>query len=366
MHLVTEKDHCNAVAALLEYGANANEQMSDGRIVLHLAAAKDCANCIKRLLAAKVDITITNNVGEMALYIIAEPNSCNALRLLRQWQDSRGTINDEARQSVYVNSQTQSGEMPLHYSARAGCEQCLKGLLEMGADITARDDNGRTALHIAAIGRRVTPAKKLCEENCVVNSTEQTSPQVAINQCTDDNAAAVHALLEANADIEVVDKEQNKPLQLAIKNDCSKIVDLLLLHNATIEKTDVDGASATIKAMLQKAQHQRAHIDDTVTRIVQMDKARKGKALNVERIKQGALLSDGAYGPVYAGVWHLPDIESEHLVPSVRSCSIRSEESLPERNNQRVITSYDVKNFSASLHSESGKHMKSSTLFDYF
>jgi ankyrin len=113
LHLAVEINHCNAVAALLECGANANKQMSDGRTALHFAAANDCIDCIERLLTANADIAIRNNVGRTALHIAAEFNSCNALLLLRQWQDSKGTVDDQAQQFDYVNNQTRSGDNAL-------------------------------------------------------------------------------------------------------------------------------------------------------------------------------------------------------------------------------------------------------------
>ena len=125
-------------------------------------------------------------------------------------------------------------------------------------------------------------------------------------------------LLSRGAEIEAVDKRQKKPLELAIEHDCPNIVDLLLLHGANIGTTGDDGASATIKTMLQKAQHQRHNVEATVARIMKMDEERKAKALNAERITQGVFLADGRYGAVHAGVWHLPDVESEDFAPSVR------------------------------------------------
>ena len=191
----------------------------------------------------------------------------------------------------------------MHYSARAGCEQCLRSLLEVGANVEARDNDDRTALHVAATGGRVKSDKKLCEEIRVANSAGQASSHVAMNQCTDGNAEVVRALLAAGANVEAVDIEQKKPFQLAVENDCPNIVDLLLVHNASVEMTDVGNASATIKAMLHKAQHQRAHVDDTVARIVQMNKERKAKVLNAECITQGDPLTRDRYGLVHAGVW---------------------------------------------------------------
>jgi 26S proteasome non-ATPase regulatory subunit 10 len=281
-------------------------------------AAKDCLNCIKSLLDAKADMTIRNNAGETVLHIAAEANSYHALFHLYQWQNDKGTVNDKDRQLIDVNSRTQSGETLLHYSARAGHERCIEFLLRMRADIEARDDQGRTALHAAATRGRTTSAKEVGEENDIASSAGQTPLHVAANERTDRSAEIVRALLAAGADIEAVDKDQKTPLQLAVESDCPNIVDLLLQHNANVGTIDVDSASAEIKAMLHKARCQRKHAYETAVRIMK-DEERKAKALNAERIKQGMVsLGEGAYGIVLDGVWHLPDVDSDDLVPSVR------------------------------------------------
>lgn len=224
---------------------------------------------------------MTNQVNKTLLHIVAKANFCTALLFLHQRQDRRSTINGKAQESVDVNSKTQSGKTPLHYNARTECKQCFRSLLDMGANITARDNGGRTALHVATAKGRVASAEQLCEEARTANSIEQTLLLVAI--------------------IEAVDNEQKKPLQLAVENDCSSVIDLLLQYNATVGTMNVDGVSATIRVILQKAQHQRAHIDGTVERIMQMDEERKKKVLSAERITQGILLGSGTHGLVHIG-----------------------------------------------------------------
>ena len=50
-----------------------------------------------------------------------------------------------------VDSVEENGRTPLMYSAMAGHENCLKLLLKKHAHLSARDSNGQTALHWAAV-----------------------------------------------------------------------------------------------------------------------------------------------------------------------------------------------------------------------
>ena len=50
-----------------------------------------------------------------------------------------------------VDSVEENGRTPLMYSAMAGHDNCLKLLLKKHAHLSARDSNGQTALHWAAV-----------------------------------------------------------------------------------------------------------------------------------------------------------------------------------------------------------------------
>lgn len=51
----------------------------------------------------------------------------------------------------------------LHYAAKEGHTSTIKTLLELGADLHARDKKGRTALHMASIGQHADAARTLLQ-----------------------------------------------------------------------------------------------------------------------------------------------------------------------------------------------------------
>ena len=301
---------CEALASTMVHYAEGHLTVSDDRrhTPLCYAAAKSSADVLKAFLSAS-NVTHKTLCGEHSLlHSAATFYNAATLQLL---------VNNGAD----VSAVDTEGNLPLHCLLKKPC------LADVNFALNRFDDLETPLLVDVVVKRRemqqdalsVLLTKKRVHDNInAVNSNGQTPLHVAMNQWTDGNVEVARVLLVEGADIEAVDKEQNKPLQLAIGNNCTNLVNLLLLYNATIGETNIDGASATIKEMLQKAQYQRKHAYDTAAHIVQMDEERRKMALNAERITQGVLLGSGTYGLVYAGVWHLPDVKSENLAPSVR------------------------------------------------
>ena len=309
LHLAAANDQCKAVATLLECGASANAKMRDGCTALHLAAAKNCVNCIKRLLDKNADFTMTNNVGETLLHTVVGANSCSALLFLHQRQDRRSTVDDEAQQSVYVNSRTKNGETPLHYSARAGCKQCFRNLLEMGADITARDNEGQTALHVAALKGSAVAAEQLCEE-LIRRSSHGAS---ALNQRNNERYTPLHCaiihdhydvvslLLNYGADVQATDASAATPLLMATQKQDHRMIELLLQHGASVGDVESNAALQISREDIKRLLKQAEEEQEQLRLAIQTETATKIKRKECLDFKN--CLGYGAFGQVHKALW---------------------------------------------------------------
>lgn len=89
---------------------------------------------VEQSLAAGFDITAKNEYGQSALHVAAQNSDAAMCRLL-------------LANGAKVNERTLAGESPLHCSDG---QQIIMTLIEAGAEIEARDGEGKTPLHIAA------------------------------------------------------------------------------------------------------------------------------------------------------------------------------------------------------------------------
>ncbi|KAM0283136.1 hypothetical protein ACHAQH_002617 [Verticillium albo-atrum] len=121
-------------------------------------------------------------------------------RLLAIWTEEMGCIATPR----YDKSEP---EPLLHAAARLGNRQVIQMLLDHGADINARDTEGRTPLHSAIEAYK---------------------------------GDAIIFLLEAGVDVNAHDQQGRTALSMAVQFNCEKAVDLFLRHGADPNLGDSD------------------------------------------------------------------------------------------------------------------------------
>ncbi|KAL7954774.1 ankyrin repeat-containing domain protein [Trichoderma compactum] len=209
---------------------------------------------------SKIDVKAQDSRGETALHLAAQQGHLDVLRLLLQAAADVDTANGR-------------GETPLIRAARNGHTALVECLLQSGADALAEDNEKWTAFHWAIIGNSIDTAKLLLryqansdglQLNKALDVAAEAGNETAVQMVLDLGANidwkddegstaitwavpggyenAVRTLLRNGADPNLADNYGNVPLHWAIPY--SAITELLLEYGANINAQNDGGRSA--------------------------------------------------------------------------------------------------------------------------
>lgn len=199
LHYSTIRGFSPMTRLLLHYKAKPNLWDHQYTVTpLHYAALSGSYECINLLIrnGAQVNAGIEKR---SALHYAVQKNAIRCVKLLLQHGSNPNPP------QVYV-------ETPLHIAAEMGYVDCMKALLDAGADVTAQMGNKRnTALHLAA---------------------------------EDDFTDCVKALIDAGANVNARNVDDQTPIHVACLSQSIETVDLLIKHGGDVNATYRDGRTA--------------------------------------------------------------------------------------------------------------------------
>ncbi|WP_067270276.1 ankyrin repeat domain-containing protein [Mitsuaria sp. 7] len=135
LHVAARNDHAATVMKLLLEGVDPNVRDKQGNTALHVAIREESGKAFETLLKSPgTDVSAINQAGETPLMLAALKGQLDWARELVK----RGALVNEP------------GWSALHYAAAGPNEHLVRWLVEQGAEIDARSDNGTTPLMMAA------------------------------------------------------------------------------------------------------------------------------------------------------------------------------------------------------------------------
>ena len=263
------------VVALLEAGASLSAVDGDGDTALHTAAFSRFdpqADLMHLLLKHGASVEVYNYRGVSPLHMALQAGNKPAVVALLEAGASLDTVDGDGdtalhdaavsqndpqaelvhlllKQGACVDAANNCGIPPLHVALQAGIKAGVVALLEAGASLSAKDNEGYTALHSAACSQNDPQAElvhlllKQGASADMVNNREQMPLQTALKA---GNKPAAVALLEAGASLAAVDGDGDTALHYAVsrkKDPQAELVHLLLKHGASLEVYNNEGVS---------------------------------------------------------------------------------------------------------------------------
>ena len=145
-----------------------------------------------------------------------------------------------------INTRDNDGRTPLHVAAeRTSSERVgvVRVLLEHGANVGARDNRASTPLHIAAEDGRVEVVRMLLEHGANVDAEDdQGKTPLHAGAAEDGKVEVVRMLLEHGANVGAEDNQGKTPLHAgAAEYGTVEVVRMLLEHGANVGAEDNQG-----------------------------------------------------------------------------------------------------------------------------
>ncbi|MCB9920522.1 MAG: ankyrin repeat domain-containing protein [Planctomycetes bacterium] len=221
--------------------------LGDLQDALRMAASMDELEVVEELVARGADVSALHDlhgtgVSESQEAAVARIESflaeCDARRNeIASLLDAQGAV-DAARSGARASR----GDSLLSYAAEGDAVRVVEWLLARGADPDHVGHNGWTPLYMAASLGSVRVTRLLLEAGAELVTEE--GPII-----TDATADTIPLLLDAGADIDVIDECGYCPLVLAVEQGESDLVEYLLDRGAAVDNRDSSDKTALQRAV---------------------------------------------------------------------------------------------------------------------
>lgn len=244
----------NQLCALVRHGADVTAVDSEGNSAVYLAARRHCSRT--------VDIITKGNpaAGQEALQRAIERSDASAAVTLLEAGVELGDAARQLRLAAAAGSADivsamldfghctaaaaaadAEGRTALHAAAAAGSSEVCEVLLQHGADVCARDAQGRQPLHEAA--NEATAQALLASGKALVGATDLQGRTPLHAAAADNRLDVARLLVHAGCGLESRDNEGNTALHTAVAADNQKVVRFLLQEGADLSAKNNQGQS---------------------------------------------------------------------------------------------------------------------------
>lgn len=245
LQLSAWEGHIAVVELLLHRAADINSKGSTDTTPLMLAARKGRTDVVRLLLAQGADIGATSANPDYGSTAVAQAldrhHTETAKVLLESGADANSTYSQGSQRTL------------LHAVVRQYSWDSRKSeielLLEKGADLEAKDDDGQTPLVVAVQKELVETVNFFIEEGADIEAKDShglTPLMVAVQKSKLDT---VNLLLDEEADLAAKDDLGRTPLIVAVQKSTPGMVNLLLEYGADLEATDNHGRTPLVMAV---------------------------------------------------------------------------------------------------------------------
>ena len=198
------------IQEIIDYGADLNAVNKRGRTSLLLGCFCRNLDSVKVLLGAGADPTIADEEGFSCLHAAID-GYC-----------SKDTLQALIDHGALIDATRKDGTNALLQACRTGQSECVRFLLEAGADVNIAKPNGNSCLLEAVYGRCSNETlHKIIHQGVHVNDVNNKSQTALILACFTAQAESVKLLLENGANPNISDDRHYTSLHAAVYGCCT-------------------------------------------------------------------------------------------------------------------------------------------------
>ncbi|KAE8548002.1 hypothetical protein EYB25_009795 [Talaromyces marneffei] len=253
LHLAAKSGHQKVVQELLKTSNRIgiihqlwNLKDNYGETALHLASSYDWKEVVQELLNASYGTEIINDLlisktksGRTALHLASAGGYKEVVQELLNASDRTGTTKD------LLISKENEGSTALHLASWRGHEEAIKELLNTNYGLRSeylnlKDEDGRTALHIACKGRDES-VKVLLDRKAEISLQTANGKTPLMEAIWHSHESIVELLVENGADIKTHSNNYSILTAAYYGPKTDKIVQYLLDKDLDVNEKDPDG-----------------------------------------------------------------------------------------------------------------------------
>ena len=234
--MAASEGHLDCLKLLLENGADIN---GIGKSIppLHIAAEEDKRDIVDYLISRKVDINKKDAAGRTALMYAASEGQEYMVEILLEGGADKSIVDsygatardyaieeDEYDARDYLDTEKRPD---IHQATLDGKMEKVQRMVERGTDVNARDDYGRTALHIASAENHNIDMQLLINLGADVNVQDQQGRTPLMYAAADGLRDAAVLLVSRIADVNIQDADGMRALEWALNGGNSDLVNFL-------------------------------------------------------------------------------------------------------------------------------------------
>lgn len=254
MHAAGE-GHVDFVQLLLEKGAQVNTRTDEGTALIE-AVIGGHTEIVKLLLASGADVKAVNHLNEQAVILAARQRNYRKPSV----EPSAEILQLLLAQGADPNATNRYGETALMFANTAAK---VKLLVAAGAQLETKDEEGRTALHKAALKGDAGVAGAMIASGANVNAADNEGSNALLHALDNENLAygddratlpkrrlevAQTLLLAKSLDVNAQNNDGETALMRAVRLENAELVKALLTRGADRKRIDVFGDTAATLA----------------------------------------------------------------------------------------------------------------------